>query len=307
MPLVSTKDMLLDAQRKGYAIGAFNANNLEMAQGIVRAAELEEAPVIVQVSQGGAEHAGVEEMAAIVQVLAKKTRIPVALHLDHGVDFVYNLRCLRAGFTSLMYDGSQLSFDENARITREVVRAAHAVNVPVEAELGMVPRDPHSITPEELKKYMTTPEEAKRFVELTKVDALAVAVGSMHKMKVKQAVLDIERIKAIRQAVSVPLVLHGASGVPDEAVQAAIEAGISKINVHTQLAKSFTEKIREILTQDLNVVDIRKYLHQAREALMEEVRAKIRLFGASGHASGISPFDETMIEPEEYVKQEIVE
>ena len=307
MPLVPLNKVLEKADREGYAVGAFNANNLEMAQGIVQAAELEDAPVIVQVSQGGAEHAGVEEMAAIVKVLARKARVPVALHLDHGMDYLINLRCLRAGFTSLMYDGSKLSFDENVRITREIVHAAHAVNVPVEAELGMVPKDPHTITPEELKKYMTTPEEAKRFVELTKIDSLAVAVGSMHKMKVKQAVLDIERIKAIREVVSVPLVLHGASGVPDEAVKAAIQAGICKINVHTQLAKTFTEKIREILTKDQNVVDIRKYLHQAREALMEEVRSKIRLFGANGHAGEISLFAEALIEPEEYIKQEIVE
>ena len=151
MSLVSTKGMLLDARSKGYAVGAFNANNLEMAQGIVMAAEKENAPVIVQVSQGGAEHGGLEEMAAIVKSLAAKASVPVALHLDHGVDFVYNMRCLRAGFTSLMYDGSKLEFAENVRITREVVKAAHAVGVPVEAELGRVPKDPTGITLEELK------------------------------------------------------------------------------------------------------------------------------------------------------------
>ena len=304
MPLFSTKGMLLDAQSKGYAVGAFNANNLEMAQGIVMAAEKENAPVIVQVSQGGAEHGGVEEMAAIIRSLAVKASVPVALHLDHGVDIVYNIRCLRAGFTSLMYDGSNLDFAENVRITRDVVRAAHAVGVPVEAELGKVPKDPTGITLGELQKYLTCPEEAKAFVEQTGVDALAIAVGNMHKMKIKEAKIDLERIKAIRQVVAVPLVLHGASGVPDEAVTAAVKAGICKINVHTQLSKRFTEKIREIFQADPYTVDLRKYLGEAREALMEEVRAKIRLFGANGKAPGVR---EVAIEPEEYTKQEIVE
>ncbi len=307
MALVSTKDMLLDAQKKGYAVGAFNANNLEMAQGIVMAAEKEDAPVIVQVSQGGAEYAGVEEMAAIVRALAEKTPIPVALHLDHGMDFVYNLRCLRAGYTSLMYDGSQLDFAENVKITKEVVQAAHAVGVPVEAELGRVPKDPHSVTAKELKKYLTRPEEALEFVELTGVDFLAIAVGSMHKMKVQEAKLDIERIKAIRQAVSVPLVLHGASGVPDKAIKEAIAAGICKINVHTQLAKRFTETARRLLQANPDVVDIRKYLSQSRQALMEEVRLKIRLFGADGKAKGVSHFPVAKIEPVDYMSQELVE
>ncbi|HBT17878.1 MAG TPA: ketose-bisphosphate aldolase [Firmicutes bacterium] len=304
MPLVITKGMLIDASNKGYAVGAFNANNLEMAQGIVMAAEKENAPVIVQVSQGGIEHAGAEEMAAVVKVLANKARVPVALHLDHGVDFVYNMICLRAGYTSLMYDGSRLNFEDNVRITKEVVNAAHAVGIPVEAELGKVPKNPNEVAVEELKKYMTSPEEAKEFVERTNVDSLAIAVGSMHKMKTKKARLDIERIKAIRQVVSVPLVLHGASGVPDQAIKEAIKAGICKINVHTQLAKSFTEQIREILSQDDSIVDIRKYLQKAREALMEEVGAKIRLFGANGKADGVRNIE---VKPEEYIGQEIVE
>ncbi|HBL35559.1 MAG TPA: ketose-bisphosphate aldolase [Firmicutes bacterium] len=304
MSLVSTKGMLLDARQKGYAVGAFNANNLEMAQGIVMAAEKEKAPVIVQVSQGGAEHGGLEEMAAIIKSLAAKASVPVALHLDHGVDVVYNMRCLRVGFTSLMYDGSKLAFAENVRITREVALAAHAVGVPVEAELGKVPKDPTGITLDDLKKYMTSPEEAKAFVEQTNVDALAIAVGNMHKMKIKEAKIDVERIAAIRQVVAVPLVLHGASGVPDEAVTAAVKAGICKINVHTQLGKSFTEKLREIFQADPTTVDLRKYMGLGREALMEEVRAKIRLFGASGKASGVP---EVAVEPEEYIRQEIVE
>lgn len=306
MPLVTTKSMLLDARKRGYAVGAFNANNLELVQGIVMAAEKENAPVIIQVSQGGAEYAGVEEMAAIVKVIAAKAKVPVALHLDHGVDFVYNMLCLRSGYTSLMYDGSQLSFEDNIRITREIVDAAHAVGIPVEAELGKVPKDPSKVFgPEELKKYMTKPEEAKEFVDKTHIDSLAVAVGSMHKMKTQAAKLDIERIKAIRQTVSVPLVLHGASGVRDEEVGKAIEAGICKINVATHLTQVFTEVIREELGRDSNVVDIRKYFPKAREAVMKAVEAKIRLYKADGKADGIK--DTIEIQPEEYVGLEIVE
>jgi len=307
MALVSTKEMLLDAQSKGYAIGAFNANNLEMAQGIVWAAEQEDSPVIVQVSQGGAQHGGVEEMAGIITALAAKARIPVALHLDHGVDFVYNMRCLRAGFTSLMFDGSQLNFEDNVRVTREVVRAAHAAGLPVEAELGKVPKGPGSISAEELKKYLTSPDEARRFVAATKVDSLAIAVGSMHGMKVKEAVLDIERIKAIREVVSVPLVLHGASGVPLATITEAIQAGICKINIHTQLSKALTQTIRRMLIDDPNLTDVRKYMGEGRKALMEEVRTMIRLFGSNGKAGGIGHFLEIGVPLEDFTQNEVVE
>ncbi len=304
MPLVTTKDMLQDAQNRGYAVGAFNANNMEMAQGIIRAAEEENAPVIVQVSHGAAEYAGIEEMAAVIKVLANKTPIPVALHLDHGMNYVVNMLCLRAGFTSLMFDGSKLSFEDNVRITSEVVKAAHAIGVPVEAELGKVPKDPNEVKIEDLPKYMTKPDEAEEFVEKTNVDSLAIAVGSVHKMKIQKAQLDIERIKKIREIVSLPLVLHGASGVTDEAVSQAIEAGISKINVHTHLAKAFTKKIRQILIDKDDIADIRKYMDQGRQALAAEVKSKIRLFGANGKASNIKF---TQIKPEEYLNVEIIE
>ncbi len=304
MPLVTTKDMLVDAQNKGYAVGAFNANNLEMAQGIIMGAEEEKAPVIVQISHGAAKYGGIEEMAAIVKVLANKTDIPVALHLDHGMNYAINMLCLRAGFTSLMFDGSKLSFEENIRITREVVKTAHAIGVPVEAELGKVPKDPGEVKPEDLPKFMTKPKEAHEFVEKTRVDSLAIAVGSVHKMKIQKAQLDIERIKEIREIVSVPLVLHGASGVTDEAVKEAIKAGIVKVNVHTHLAKAFTKTIREILIDKDNIADIRKYMDQGRLALKEEVKNKIRLFGACDKASGIKFVE---VKTEEHLNVDIVE
>ena len=304
MSLVTTKGMLIDAQNKNYAVGAFNANNLEMAQGIVQVAEEEKAPVIVQISQGGAEHAGVEEMAAVVKVLARKAKVPVAIHLDHGLSYTYNILALRAGFTSLMFDGSLLSFTENTAITRMIVTTAHIVGVPVEAELGEVPKNPDLITADELKQYMTKPDEAKHFVEITKVDSLAVAVGSMHKMKMQSAKLDIERIKRIRETVDLPLVLHGASGVTDESVEKAIKAGICKVNVHTHLAKYFTNAVREILNNNPDMVDLRKYLSAGRKALKEEVRKKIYLFGSNGKADGIEDVD---VIYDKDMEQEIVE
>lgn len=304
MPLVTTKDMLLDAQGRGYAVGAFNANNLEMAQGIVKAAEEEEAPVIVQISHGAAEYAGIEEMAAIVKVLAAESDIPVALHLDHGMNYTINMLCIRAGFTSLMFDGSKLSIDENITITREIVKAAHAVGVPVEAEIGKVPKSPDEVKLEDLPKYMTKPEEAQEFWEKTRVDSLAIAVGSVHKMKVQKAQLDIERIRKIREIIPVPLVLHGASGVTDQAVKEAIKAGICKVNVHTHLAKAFTKEIRSILIEKDNIADIRQYGDQGRRALAKEVKSKIRLLGANGKAGGIKF---SKVKTEEYLDVEIVE
>lgn len=304
MPLVTSKGMLLDALEKGYAVGAFNANNLEMAQGIIQGAEEEEAPVIVQISQGGAEFAGLEEMASIVTLLANRASVPVVLHLDHGVDYAFSMKCLRAGFTSLMYDGSLHSFEKNVAVTKDVVRAGHLVGIPVEAELGQVPKDPDSCSFEELKAFMTNPEEAVSFVEKTGVDSLAISVGSMHKMKTRSATLDIERIKKIREVVDLPLVLHGSSGVTHESVQEAIEAGITKINVYTHIAKIFTMKVREILTENQGMADIRKYLAPAREEMKKEVIDKIRLFKSQGRAKGIK---EVEVTPTKEETQDIIE
>ncbi|MFW6281760.1 MAG: class II fructose-bisphosphate aldolase [bacterium] len=287
MPLVTTKGMLLDAHKKNYAVGAFNANNLEMAQGIVAAAEEENAPVIVEVSQGGLNHGGIAEMSALIRALAEKANVPVALHLDHGMDFFHNILCLREQFTSLMFDGSQLSYEENVAITKDIVKIAHMVNIPVEAELGKVPKDPDEMNFEELKQYMTEPDEALNFVEQTGIDFLAVSVGSMHKMKVREAILEIDRIKNLRETVDVPLVLHGSSGVDEDSVKKSIKAGISKINVHTYLAQNFTRGMKKYLNENPDAIDLRKYMSAGREALKEAVRHKIRLFNSHNKADKI--------------------
>lgn len=291
MPLVDSKGMLIYAMENKFAVGAFNANNLETAQAIIEAAEEENAPVIVQISQGAIDYAGEECFFAIVKALAQKASVPVVCHLDHGVDFGTVVRALRAGFTSLMFDGSSLPFEENVRITKMLVEIAHASGVPLEAEIGKVPDAAKGpLSPEEVKKYLTTPEEAQEFYEKTGVDSLAVAVGSAHRMKVQSVRLDIERIAKIRERVGVPLVLHGASGVMDESVVEAIKAGISKINFATELNKAFTNAIKEKLEAEPELVDVRKYGAYARERVKKVVKEKIRLLNSSGRADEVMGF-----------------
>lgn len=283
MPLVTTKEMLKKAQAERYAVGAFNANNLEYVQAIIDAAEEEKAPVILQASQGAIKYAGLEMIVAMVKTAAEAATVPVALHLDHGTDYKQNVKCLRAGFTSLMFDGSSLSFEENAAATKRIVEMAHAAGVPVEAELGKVATAGH-VTAEEVKALMTDPDEAKRFVEETGVDSLAVAVGSIHKMVTQEAKIDAGRVERIRELTGVPLVLHGASGVTDEGYKIGIAAGICKINIATELNKAFTRGIHDALAKNPGEIDPRKIVGVGRDYMKEAVKAKMRLFGCSGKA-----------------------
>lgn len=284
MPLVPSKDLLQAAFEGKYAIGAFNAFNLEMVQAIVEAAEEERSPLILQISQGAIKYAGLEHATEMVKIAAQLASVPVVLHLDHGTDFAQVVRCLRAGFTSLMYDGSAKPFDENVALTRRIVEMGHAVGVPIEAELGRIGGVEDHLNVSELEATMTDPEEARRFVELTGVDSLAVAVGTVHQMTTRTAQLNFERISALREATGIPLVLHGASGVPDEGAREAVARGICKINVATHLNKAFVEAVGQALAADPGVVDPRKVLVKGKEAVKEAVREKIRLFGSNGRA-----------------------
>lgn len=283
MPLVTSREVLKKAQVEGYAVGAFNANNLEYIQAIIEAAEEEKAPVILQASQGAINYAGLDMIVSMVKTKAEAATVPVVLHLDHGTSFEQNVRCLRAGFTSLMFDGSKLPYSENAAITRRIVEMAHAVGVPVEAELGQVPTA-GNVTMEEVEALMTDPDEAKKFVEETGVDFLAVAVGSVHKMTSQAAKIDAERTKKIAELTGVPLVLHGASGVTDEGYKAGIKAGICKINIATELNKAFTRGIHDALAKKPDEIDPRKIAGVGREYMKEAIKAKMRLFECSGKA-----------------------
>ena len=282
MPLVSSKEILQAALEGHFAVGAFNANNMEQIQGIVDAAVEERAPVILQVSQGAIRYAGLEFASAMVRTAAELADVPVVLHLDHGTDVEQNIRCLRQGFTSLMFDGSKRPYDENVRITRQVADIAHACGIPVEAELGKVLQSADGVTEEEVIAAMTDPDQAKEFVELTRCDSLAAAIGSVHAMKEAAAELDIPRLKAIHaQIPTIPLVLHGSSGVKEESEVEAIEHGIAKINVATMLNQAFARALVQAQADMPDNVDPRKWLIHSRDAVKKVVRHKIRLFGSN--------------------------
>ena len=286
MPLVTTKEMLKKAQKERYGVGAFNANNMEIIQAIIETAEEEKSPVILQASQGAIKYAGLDMIVAIVKVMAEKATVPVALHLDHGTDYYQNIKCLRAGFTSLMVDGSRLPFDENVELTKKVVEMAHACDIPVEAELGQIGKmgesDEPGVALEKVKENMAVPEEAVKFAELTGIDSLAAAVGTIHGCRTPFAKLDIPRIEKIRELTDLPLVLHGASGANDEEVKKGIAAGICKINIDTRIRMKFTEKIGEIIKKNPQEIDPRKILGPAKEAVKEIIRDRMRVFGSSG-------------------------
>lgn len=290
MPLVTSREILQRALAEHFAVGAFNANNMEQVQAIVEVAQEERAPVILQVSQGAIRYAGLAFAAGMVKTAAGMVDVPVVLHLDHGTDFDQNVLCLREGFTSLMFDGSKLPFEENVAITRRICEIAHIAGIPVEAELGKVLQATDGVGVEAVEAAMTDPDQALEFIQCTGADSLAVAVGSVHGMTGREATLDVDRIERIRRKVNVPLVLHGSSGVKHDSVVAAIEHGICKVNVATYLNQAFVEALKESLAAKPGEVDPRKHLAPAREAVKERVREKMRLFGSSGCISASGGF-----------------
>ncbi|QQY79202.1 fructose-bisphosphate aldolase class II [Keratinibaculum paraultunense] len=282
--LVTGKEILEDAHKNNYAVGAFNVNNMEIVQAIIEAAEETNSPVILQASQGGLKYAGIEYIAALGKVAARNAKVPVALHLDHGTDFDQVMLCIRHGFTSVMIDGSRFEFEENVAITKKVVEVAHAVGVSVEAELGKIGGTEDNVTVDEREATFTDPEEAKKFVEETNVDSLAIAVGTAHGLYKGEPKLDFDRIKEIKEITNIPLVLHGSSGVPDESIKKAVSLGINKINIDTDLRVAFTNAIKDFLEKNPDNIDPRKILGPAREAMKEAVVEKMKLFGSAGRA-----------------------
>ncbi|MGB9886607.1 MAG: class II fructose-1,6-bisphosphate aldolase [Moorellales bacterium] len=284
MALTAAVPLLRRARQEGYAIGAFNASNLESVQAIVAAAQEERAPVILQVSQGALKYGGLPGLGALARAVADSAGVPVAVHLDHGTEVELIWQCLRAGFTSVMVDGSHLPLAENAALTRRVVEVAHASEVSVEAELGRIPGTEEEIRVEEREAYFTDPDEAAWFVKQTGVDSLAVAIGTAHGRYRGDPRLDFSRLREIAAKVEVPLVLHGCSGLADEAVRQAIALGVAKLNVDTELREAFVGALRQALAECPGETDPRKLLTPAREAVKAKVREKIRLFGSSGKA-----------------------
>lgn len=282
--LVSGKDILLHAQKNAYAVGAFNINNMEIVQAIGDAAKELKAPVILQASQGGIKYAGIEYISALGKTAANLADGPVTLHLDHGTDFDQVMLCLRHGFSSVMIDGSRFPLEENIAFTKRVVEIAHPLGVSVEAELGKIGGTEDHIVVDERDATFTDPDEAERFVEETGVDSLAIAVGTAHGVYKGEPKIDFDRIKAIRGKVTIPLVLHGSSGVPYEALKKAISLGICKINIDTDLRISFTDGVRQVLENTPNEFDPRKILGPAREKMTETIKEKIKVFGSQGKA-----------------------
>ncbi|AFM02412.1 MULTISPECIES: class II fructose-1,6-bisphosphate aldolase [Desulfitobacterium] len=284
MSLVPMAQLLLDAQKGHYAVGAFNCNNMEIVQAIVSAAEAEKSPVIVQASQGAIKYAGIEYIATMTRLAAEKASVPVALHLDHGTSFAQIMSCVRNSFTSVMIDGSKLPLEENIGLTNKVIEAVRPLGVSVEAELGKIGGTEDDITVSEKEVLFTDPAEAERFVSETKVDALAIAIGTAHGQYKGVPKLDFQRLTEIRKRVNVPIVLHGSSGVPDEAIQKAISLGVCKVNIDTNIREAFVAAARKVMADYPQEIDPRKMLGPAREATVEIIREKIRLFGSSGKA-----------------------
>lgn len=283
MALVTSKELLLDAQKNHYAIGAFNVENMEMVQAVIAAAEELSSPVIIQTTPGTLKYADPELYYANVAAAAKAARVPVVMHLDHGSSFDLAMRCFRAGYTSVMIDGSHDPFEQNIAVTKSVVDACHAAGVPVEAELGKVGGKEDDLDGGEGNGY-TVPAEAAEFVEKTGVDSLAVAIGTAHGVYKGIPKLDLERISQICQVVSVPLVLHGTSGVPDDTVRECIQRGMCKVNYATDLRIAFSNGVKEYLAANPDVYDPKKYCAKGRELVKQYVMQKILVCGSNGRA-----------------------
>ena len=304
--LVTNKDIMVPARKSGYAIGAFNVQNMESMQAVAEAATEEKSPVIMAITPSVIKYAGMPYISGLVKTAAQLAPVPIAMHLDHGEDFDTVLKCVAAGFSSVMIDGSFLKFEENIALTKRVVDVAHPNGISVEAELGKLAGiEERSV--EEKEAILTDPNSAAEFVERTGVDALAVAIGTSHgayKFKT-EAKLDLERLKIIKEKIAIPLVLHGAStvpatlvekatkygaslvgakGTPEQELKKAIELGIAKINTDTDLRLAFISSVREVLTNSPKEFDPRKILGPAKQAMKEVAKGKMQLFGSSGKA-----------------------
>lgn len=305
--LVTTNDMFKKSMEEGYSVGAFNVNNMEFIQAIMDAASECNSPVILQASSGAIKYARLTYLMKMVEAAVEEhPEVPVAIHLDHGADFETCKKCIDAGFTSVMFDGSKYDFEENIKRTKEVVEYAHSKGVVVEAELGKLAGVEDDVNVASEDAMYTDPSEAEEFVKRTNVDSLAIAIGTSHgAYKFKgEAKLRFDILKEIKQRIpNTPIVLHGAStvieellekcnkygadipgakGVPDEILKEASVSGVSKINVDTDLRLALTAGIREVFIEDPKAFDPRKYLAPAREIVKETVKHKmLNVFGSA--------------------------
>lgn len=285
MSLVSMKEMMIKGKKEGYAIGQFNLNNLEYTQAILQAAEEEQSPVILGVSEGAARYmGGFNTVVGMVKGLMKDlgTTVPTAIHLDHGTSFEKCKEAIDAGFSSVMIDASSKPLEENIRITKEVVEYAHAHGVSVEAELGVVGGQEDDIIADGV--IYADPAECKELVDQTNIDCLAPALGSVHGPYKGEPNLGFEEMEVISSQSDLPLVLHGGTGIPLKDIQRAISLGTAKINVNTENQIQGTQAVRDELAKDTEVYDPRKYLGPMKEAIKATVIGKMREFGSSQKA-----------------------
>jgi fructose-bisphosphate aldolase class II len=305
MVLVTGIKALAKADGQNYAVGAFNVNNMEIMQAVVRAAEAQRSPVFIQTSEGAIDYAGLEALYTMMLFAAESASVPVVIHLDHGKDLDLIRKCIKIGYSSIMFDGSHLPFEENIATTKQVVRWAHRRGVSVEAELGTIGGVEDKVSSRTI--VFTEPDAAKSFVDRSGCDSLAIAIGTSHGAYkfAGQAQLDLARLRVIKRKLRMPLVLHGASGVPQELVQKitgfggqlgnpegvpedqlgqAVKLGINKVNTDTDLRLAFTAAVRETLITKPAEFDPRKIIGPARDAIQKVVEARMQLFGSSGKA-----------------------
>jgi fructose-bisphosphate aldolase class II len=279
MTIVNLNEVFKNAINRDYAVGAFNVHNLEFVEGVMRAAEELSSPVIIAIATISIDYAGLEPLAAISRDYAERSRIPTVIHLDHGDDIELVRQSIKLGFSSVMYDGSKYPIDENIKRTQEIVKIAHAEDISVEGELGVVGGFEGlaigDVSHAQLRRLHTRPEEARRFVEETGVDALAIAVGTVHAMPIQNADIDFQRLKEIHDAVDVPLVFHGCTGLKNEDYHKAIALGVKKFNVGTRLVIEFQKALRRAIGQDENALFY--CLQQGTAAVTAAVKDRIEV------------------------------
>ena len=281
MSIISTKYLLQDAQAKGYAVPAFNIHNAETIQAIVEVCSEMQSPVILAGTPGTFKHIAFEEIYALCNAYSTSYGIPLALHLDHHETLADIRRKVNAGVRSAMIDGSHFPFAENVRLVKSVVDFCHLNDCSVEAELGRLGGVEDDMDVDEESAFLTDPQEARRFVEQTGVDSLAVAIGTAHGLYTKRPKIDFQRLGEIREVVNVPLVLHGASDVPDEAVRRTIELGVCKVNVATELKIAFSGAVKAWFAENPDGTDPRFYMRVGMDAMKEVVRSKVAVCGSA--------------------------
>ncbi|WP_054200368.1 tagatose bisphosphate family class II aldolase [Clostridium baratii] len=282
--ILSTREMLKKAQEGGYAVPAFNIHNLETLQVVIETAAELRSPVILAGTPSTIKYAGGEYIVAMAEVAAKEYDIPIAIHLDHFEDIDAIKHYVDIGFKSTMIDASHENYENNIRIVKEVVDYAHKFDATVEAELGRLGGQEDDLVVDEKDTMYTNPEQAKDFVEKTGIDSLAVAIGTAHGLYKGKAKLDFDRLKEIRAKVDIPLVLHGASDVPDELVKKAISLGICKVNVATDLKIPFSDAVKKYFIDNPTANDPRKYMTPGKEAMKAIVKHKIMVCGSNNRA-----------------------